>query len=96
MKEILSQPPVFGNYQRTVAKSYYVLLYFIFYFCPAHLFLALVTLDYYVIAFYGLVVVLQRFVKRNKKYIDFLNNTIQIRKAFRGFHLRYEEVINPD
>ncbi len=86
---------MFGQHQRTVAKAYYVLLYFVFYFCPFHLLYALLTLDYYVTVFYILVIILQRYIKKNRKYINFLNDVIQIRKAFRCFEVRYEEVIDP-
>lgn len=68
---------MFGQHQRTVAKAYYVLLYFVFYFCPFHLLYALLTLNYYVTVFYILVIILQRYIKKNRKYINFLNDVPQ-------------------
>jgi hypothetical protein len=91
-----NRPPYFGKHQKIVAKLYYFSLYFVFYFCPLHCLYALLTLDHLTVAFYLLVVVVQWQVKKNQKYVDFLNNIIQLRKGPKIVSIRYEENIGPE
>ena len=53
----------------------------------------IVTLNYPVIAFYVLVIILQRMVKKNQAYINFVNNVIQVRKGIKSATICYDEPI---
>jgi len=57
------------------------MIYAIFYFVGFHTLYAICTLNYHVLIFYALVIILQRNTKRSQKYIDWLNKVIQFRKG---------------
>ena len=72
---------------------YYHVLYFVFYFFTVHGTYALLTLHIPSIVFYAVVMILQRYVKRNEIYIKFVNEVIQVRKAMKSLEVIYEEPI---
>ena len=77
-----------------MAVCYYQLLYLSWYLCSAHMVYAALTLNYPVVIFYTLIILAQTKVKRNQKYIDFLNNVLQIRRGLGGVDVIYEEDIS--
>ena len=93
--ETTSKDPL-GKYQKIGSFLWFQLIYFTLYFVTLHLIYAIITLNIYVITFYLVVTILQRKVKRNQKYIDWVNNTMQFRKGVKATKLILEEDIKPD
>ena len=82
--------PVLGKYQNIVGYVYYQFTYFVFYTMMIHTLYVIVTLNYHWALFYAVVSILQRKVKRNQRYIDFVSNVLQYRKGLKSTQIIYE------
>lgn len=84
-------PPYFGKYQRVAAIAYYNFLYLTFYIVTVHIVYAILSLNYTVISFYSIVIILQGTVRKNQAFIEFANKIIQVRKGLKEVTVTYEE-----
>lgn len=84
-------PPYFGKYQRFVACLSFGVFQCMLYVSTLVTFYAVVTLNIPLILILAKIVFLQSFARRSQKYIDFVNNVLQIRKYLSSFQVIYEE-----
>lgn len=83
--------PVLGKNQALIGYLMYQFSYLVFYVVLGHIMYVIFNFDYMTLLMYAIVSLLQSQVKRNQKYVDFLNHTIQFRKGLKSTQIIYEE-----
>lgn len=80
-------PPVFGKHQRKVAIAIFVGFQSFLYFFALLSVYALFTLNFPLMILLGTISALQTLATRSQRFIDFVNDVLQVRRYSKGYEI---------